>query len=542
VRALAALLVASGLAACSGPARISLGAAASTVTDGAAGADGLTPSDPDGASDGPPAPEFFLSPTGDDAADGGPGRPWKTFAHALPLLTPGAFLTLLDGTYEAGTTGFLDVRCGMNAVDGEAARRITVRAKNERAAFLRGDASAPPFHVEGCGYWTFEGLRAESEDVQSGSDATDGGSVVFVGSGNHNLVLRKLLARRPNRWKHSHVLRVADGSRDILVEECELYDFHHNAFETQRSDTIVFRRNYINPRGQPDVAGGYGSLDPQRGDYGILFEETRYGLAENNIVENTHWGMGVVGRYAQFPSNQPPPAPLDTNRLLGNVVFHPSDVGVRLESRCSGENPCNDNVRIVLSTVLENDVFIGGAVGLSSSGAVNTRVTNVSVLGATSGLFFQKEANNVGITSSSRTDNSLVVGFLMSGFHADGEDDWAFDHCAGAGNGPSATLYAPDDQHVTGRVGVAPDLGGCLVYLPRNSALRGAGSGGQDVGANVVNRYEDGVLNKQKLLWNPTTGAFPCGAVVPGVNDDPATSCLGVSIRLHVAAADCPMP
>jgi hypothetical protein len=57
----------------------------------------------------------------------------------------------------------------------------------------------------------------------------------------------------------------------------------------------------------------------------------------------------------------------------------------------------------------------------------------------------------------------------------------------------------------------------------------------------VLNRYQDGVLTTQRL-WDPTTGAFPCRAVVPGVNDDPARSCSGVHQRLHVNTPGCPFP
>ena len=137
----------------------------------------------------------------------------------------------------------------------------------------------------------------------------------------------------------------------------------------------------------------------------------------------------------------------------------------------------------------------------------------------------------------------LIVDFQTTGFRADGENDWSFDHCAGApaATAASAPLYQPDDAHVASRVAIAPDLGDCLVYLPVASRLRGAGSGTRDVGAGVLDRYEGGVLTT-KPLWAPGTGAFPCGDVVAGVNDDANTSCIGVHTRLHVNAADCQLP
>jgi hypothetical protein len=196
---------------------------------------------------------------------------------------------------------------------------------------------------------------------------------------------------------------------------------------------------------------------------------------------------------------------------------------------------------MVLGTALRDDVVVGGSVGISSAGAVNTQVRQLSVIGAANGVFFVKEPQNIGVQSTSATFDSLVAGFQGVGFRADGETSWSFDHCAAAGgNGPTYT-FQPDDAHVTSRVTVGPDLGGCLVYLPASSALKHAGSGANDVGANVLFRYEGGQLTTAPL-WDAATGAFPCGAVVPGVNDDLATSCRGVHQRLHVAAADCPLP
>ncbi len=549
-----------GLGACNGPPRISLGAAASATTprDGstalpdASAPDG--PADaPEGTTDAPALPVFYLSPTGDNGNPGTRERPWRTFVFALRLLSPGATLVLLDGTYDGGTSGYFNARCdvtGNNTPDGTAAAPVTVRAEHPRAAWLRGDASGPPFYMDNCDYWTIEGLRLTSDDFANAPDTADAGSVVFLGPANHHVILRRLLASHPNRYKHSHVVRIGDGSQDILVEECEVYDFHHNAFETTRTDGVIFRRNYVNARtteSSKDLAGGYASVDPARGDYGFLLEETRFALVENNIVENTYAGFGIVGRYTGFPADQPMPAndPIDFNRLLGNVVNQASTYGIRLESRCAANQvPCTESVRIVQNTELTDDVVLGagGLIGVSSSGAVSTRVSQVTVIGAGSGIVFAKEAQNHGVTSSSRTVDSLVVDFQTTGFRADGEDDWSFDHCAGApAAGTTAPLYQPDDAHVASRVATAPDLGDCLVYLPVGSRLRGAGSGTRDVGAGVLDRYEGGVLTT-KPLWDPGTGAFPCGDVVAGVNDDANSSCIGVHTRLHVNAAGCQLP
>jgi hypothetical protein len=45
------------------------------------------------------AADYYLSPTGSDASPGTLAQPWKTFAHAIPLLTPGNTLILRAGSY-----------------------------------------------------------------------------------------------------------------------------------------------------------------------------------------------------------------------------------------------------------------------------------------------------------------------------------------------------------------------------------------------------------------------------------------------------------
>jgi hypothetical protein len=70
--------------------------------------------------------------------------------------------------------------------------------------------------------------------------------------------------------------------------------------------------------------------------------------------------------------------------------------------------------------------------------------------------------------------------------------------------------------------------------------MKGAGESGADIGANIVYRYEDGVLTRSPL-WDPATGAFPCGAIVPGINDGPR-ACRNLHERLNVNTNGCRLP
>jgi hypothetical protein len=57
----------------------------------------------------------------------------------------------------------------------------------------------------------------------------------------------------------------------------------------------------------------------------------------------------------------------------------------------------------------------------------------------------------------------------------------------------------------------------------------------------VLYRYENGTLTSQPL-WDPNTGRFACGAIIPGVNDIAGSSCFDVHKRLNVEANGCSLP
>jgi hypothetical protein len=85
---------------------------------------------------------------------------------------------------------------------------------------------------------------------------------------------------------------------------------------------------------------------------------------------------------------------------------------------------------------------------------------------------------------------------------------------------------------------VLRQLGTCRVEIPAGSPMKGAGTAGSDIGASIRYRYETGTLTTTPL-WDPTTGSFPCGATLTGVNDEtgfPGGSCGEVHTRLGVTA------
>ena len=157
-------------------------------------------------------------------------------------------------------------------------------------------------------------------------------------------------------------------------------------------------------------------------------------------------------------------------------------------------------------------------------------------------------------------ENSLAFNNSEYGFHISEQDDWKLDYVNAFGNG---TNFSPPatDPHITNEKTIDPLLGACKVFIPpcpggaptcASSPMKGTGKGGADIGANVLYVYQDGTLTATPL-WVATpppsyTGTtFPryfkgCGAIIAGVNSDPAISCVGIASRLNVGTGGCSLP
>jgi hypothetical protein len=504
------------------------GAGANVAGTGGAGAGGTTPA-PDGL--------LFISPDGNDANPGTEAAPLKTFARALPLLEPGATLVLMDGTYTGPTTGYLRAFCGTKVANGTAAQPITVRAQNERRAFLKGDGSGPPVELSGCTSWILDGLRAEGADVPN-EMGDEPGSVVVVTNGCADVLLRRLLAAKPNRYLTASAYVIGHAAANITVEECEALDFHYYGFHAFDTQHAVFRRSYAHSRDVPDIAGGTPTANTTMGDGGFLFTKSSNSVMENCIAERVADGFTLAGSRIVMGGKVQP----QRDQILGCMANDVARAGFVLESRCNSTKPCNQGDQIVSDPLLSNDVVHHAALGVLAAGGVRIQIENASIFDVSdTGIAFGQSAENTGLASSAFARASVVTTTQSTyGFRAMGQVDWSFSRCNAFG---PTTPFAPRDAHVVNSTEIDPQMAGCLVVVPDGSPLKNAGTAGAAIGANVVYRIEDGQVTPAKL-WDQTTGAFPCGATVPGVNDTARAdvSCVGVAARLHVGAMGCAIP
>jgi hypothetical protein len=145
----------------------------------------------------------------------------------------------------------------------------------------------------------------------------------------------------------------------------------------------------------------------------------------------------------------------------------------------------------------------GGTVTLSDIGGCSVTITNTSVSGAA----------GPGLNIANQTSCSLSnVNVYSSGAST-----------IQAGCGTTTNLN--------------PGYGTCYAWPPDGSLAKS-----NSLGATVLYAYQDSVLTGQPL-WRASDGQFlGCGATVPGINDDPASSCIGVHTRLNINRNGCAFP
>src|SRR5262245_45456959 len=492
---------------------------------------------------------YYLSPNGNDSNPGtAADRPWRSFDTVLNAsrpLRPGDTVVLLDGSYSRQTTGLPHVDCGPtgNAPNGTPERPVVVRAQHERQALLQSDGSAPGFSMEGCRWWQVEGLQAASRDA----DAPQAGGYPFRFSRVDHVTLERLLGSHNNRRQNTHVFAVED-STNVLLEECEAYFFHRHAFSLWRSRFVTLRRCYANSMRYGE-RGCCSTIDNRAyGDEAFSLYGTSDSIVENSISENEANGYQIHGIANPL---DPSGSGGRHNRILGCVSLDDS-VPLLVSSRTAGGAYRNAEGNEIRNFVAAN---MSGA-GIFLRGAAGTRVERATLYGSTGAGGLVADGGDPGMGGSCGPSNpdgcSVIARAVLSlghrdgdGFRVSGQERWLIDWSVASGNRVDyAPPEPPDDDagHIRhSRTVDVPEIGlgdgQCLIRVPHRSALMNAAGKARNIGSTILDRYRDGRLTPQ-ALWDPATGAFPCGAVVAGINDGPIR-CTNVHERLNVNAHGC---
>jgi hypothetical protein len=528
-----------------------------------AGVAAMIPNQPGGCATIFDVSTFYLSPNGSDGNDGASAAtPWKTFAkifNSTRPLKPGDTVILLDGTYTKSTTGLPDnINCTTNTNSGTAANPVTFKAQNERRAFLKSDGSANGFNMQQCAFWKIEGLRIETDDL---TRAQGGRQVGPFGIGySSDIYVRRLLVAKPNRYFNAHLFLVS-WSKNVVAEEVEAYSFHRAAFSAWHSHDITFRRCYANMRGGGQLPGTCQS-DPQ-GDLpycnlvGTNASNSAFSISQtsNSIVENCISENGTEGVNIGSGTASDNIVGGWDNKVLGVISLNDTRSGIVSHiyyPYTTGRNLFKDVISY--GTRSTHSYYPRGTQLLTIE---NMTVMNNSA--ANSYAFVADQERDCTIYPNGCgfvVRNSLVANNVARGFGSSTPvNNWLFEYSNAFGNAAGnflrnsgAITEALNDNagNVRNSMSVAPSgmglgAGQCLLWVPASSNMKGAGMGGGDIGANILYRYENGTLTTQRL-WDRTTGEFPHGAVVAGVNDVPGGSLFDIHTRLNVNRNGCAFP
>lgn len=488
-----------------------------------------------------------------------PGDNWQT---KLAQLDRGDTLQLADGTYSPVTFS-----CGGSIKQGLPSAPITITALHERQAKVLTSGSVPAMYVIDCQYWNIVGLTLQSGDAPATTFL--GGSLLAFAANNNNNPSHHIQVRRNLLFHVSHASGSPDdtfgigmlgGQNNFLFEENELYDvvgqsaWMLSTNGGSQGDHII-RRNYIHNR----ISSGAYS---QNAEIACYFCQGTV-IMENNIAENAGGFGGYGGSDVRYYGNI-------VNNIRGTTLFPYLPYLIK-----SGAHNNNGYGKLSFSLISKDNLGIQTFLGPGADSTLNVNIThNTSIRH----ILYQGNVNNdAGVSNSVDTRQGgqacyRVINNVAVPEHCNSQYDMTVVfkdslilNSAGGGIGFfDVNLYTGTPggltltnmnvfgsangnyNEATGGAGGTkysqdPTMGNCTAWIPDGTFNKGKASDGGDIGATILYAYNNGALTNTPL-WNSDGSWIGCGALVTGINDDPATSCRGVGTRLNINQNGCPFP
>ena len=473
---------------------------------------------------------FYIAPNGNNSSNGSSGSPWLTFSHAINSSRAwcGDTLILRNGTYGDGTsTGKLDFS-GANCSKGN---ELVIRAENPRKAKINDSGNGHAVRVQNSSYVVLDGLYARSQDRSGASN----GRPFTIKRSNH-ITVRNTVGRNPNRFVNAYIWDIL-YSQDVLLEDNEGYVFARHCITAWDSQRVTVRRQYCNPRGGTPP-GGVGAGNGRA--HGLLsMYPCKDCILENSIADGTTHGMFLNEMNATYGSN----VLMSGSKVLGSICYKCGSLnGIYLNSRKVKDlNHTPQNITIKDVAIVD---YPSGAAAIRASDGVKITIENVTVTGnrGGTGITADDGINGVSASQQSIVMRNITVQGLERGFYkaSNAYNTWSGTHLNSFSNG---TLYVPSLPANWGKAStIDPKLGSCKAWIPASSPMKGAGTGGKDIGANILYRYVNGTLTNTPL-WDPKTGSFPHGAAdLDGTNRVAGQSLFDIHKRLNINTNGCPFP
>lgn len=472
----------------------------------------------------------YIAPAGSNSNNGtSTSLPYKTWAFAFSNTACGDTLLAMDGEYTIAVNGAFQLTKVCTA-----ASPFTVRSMNERQAFINGDATAASLYILNSAYIVIQGMRVRSTD-RAGSEI----GVINAYSSN-NITFQRNICSNTNRYFNAGHCFQNYQSSFILLEENECYWFHrHCIYLGGGTNNSVARRNYCSARGYADIPGGNQSATPDTGEDCILVYPGSNNVIENNICEGYTSKCFAVEALGTAVGN----------KYLGNISIG-ANIGYSPDIRIN--NPPSITYMPRDTDFIDNIAINSRNAGFRFRGVKNTQclrctalTTGFSVYNPNFGFVMDSLSGQGDGDPTPKFYSSLALNGQSFGYSVSTSlvTNWLVDYPNSTGNG---TNYSPSSSAKLTHINTdSAGLGTCLAWIPDSSPLKNAGRDGlgnvSDIGASVLFRYVNGALTTTPL-WDPTTGEFPHGVIVPGVNDIDGSSPYNVHQRLNINTNGCGFP
>lgn len=441
---------------------------------------------------------FYISPSGDNENEGtGCEDAFLTFTVAEAAMSANDTLYLCDGTYTPGTTGMLHP-----SVAGSDPGYTTYEAVNYGSAILDAENTndAP---CEILANWTkIKGVVC----TNSGS----GHSVVQIEA--DNTVIQEVTAYDAQDGNNTYHFRFKSAADNNLLEDSASWGIGRNCVILEGGASNNTVRRFYCALGEHDGTGGGQACAQIYGADNTVMENFICTTGEAGLQEG--WAFsptGVVTNGLSIWDNSQNTT--DNNTIYGSVVFN---IDRTNRSGLSKDFGITGKADQVTGNALVDCVSIGDDYGPNEYAfTIGQSQDNVSVTNCT---FTDADEDSVVATSTSadygNTESLTITDTIIMGGDVCGYEDEGLTGYGGAsflntfthtyntlyGNG---THFCDDEQSGTeNNFDPAFDTAtyGNGAYLMQPAALVGYGSGGGDIGAEVLYRYEDGVLS-ETALW-----------------------------------------
>ena len=456
------------------------------------------------------AATYYVSPTGNNNADGSSSAPWGTFAHAMSALKPGDTLIVKPGIYNqqlavniAGTSSkpirifTQGYEAGGNPPnDGDVI--ISTRYPTSALTVASGVS-----YVEIGGFTFRNGGAAAVNDVYCATNGSGLTNVhgISIGAVDH-LIMRRITVKGASGCNSAN-FNLA-GTTNSLFEDIAASGQGRINLNALNTNHIVFRRVWMSWTG-PSTGGGDTPGVNQIYDSNNIIMENCYGTSP--LIGATVGGMGTWAHYTSISGNQ----------FLGNIMYLPqsvsleafsdtaecgqtvsgtifsNNVAIATYTKGGGSTFAEINANPSHGTAVIYNTFVGNGLGagdLSNKGmylsvrskcrfqsAATATVYNNSFVNLTNGFQTMDSGNQLKFHDYNNLYNVYLKAYDPTGLITNRRPS----HEKAINPAYNTTTY------------------GYGAYLMVPAGLKGRGQAGADIGATVLYEYQNAVLTATPL-------------------------------------------